>query len=610
MVSTSCLEEAVESGDIRIVKLLIESGVDLKLTHFEGILIAVKKKDINVLQLLLENGASVEPNVQHDIEKSSSVKNYEIAERLLMFSEDKLKVKCKTLGDKLKFGMGLKFSKTIMCLIGLYQKYDAYNDNAELDDFYEYMDLYEKMMTSTNSKKKDIVNVCASYFATLLHPSCNNKSKRACYDKVVDIIEYIVENDPEITFNNTEHCETNELENEKDVELLNDEHYELAKSELVSRNFKMLKLLIEHGMSVNSHDSLILRTAYKAGDIDWIDYFISKGAKLRDESDGFEEACESDKVEVLQHWMKNGGVVPMNPEYPCIKMACLKGNFDMVKLLVENGVDLSDPEYNGVRIACRLGLKRTLKYLLNNNAVVGDNCRYQLERVCVVGDIGLVKMILEYYDGLGVLEMRENTNTKDGELKNVSWLDDENTDCVEEYKITKTLLKNGEPIQNSDLFDRVIAAVILANIEILKLLLSYNFDSNIASKILKFAVQLENIDVVKALLENDLSPKDDSSIIDIAFKTNNSEIVRLLLQYGAKIGKYSSELTKYLNLNGVEKLQLILNYCPEIDGASYLLQDSIRENYVEVWDNPGLQKKQSGNFETLAGKNSEFGIKK
>ncbi|OMH82137.1 putative ankyrin repeat protein [Zancudomyces culisetae] len=426
MVSTSCLEEAVESGDIRIVKLLIESGVDLKLTHFEGILIAVKKKDINVLQLLLENGASVEPNIQHGIEKSSSVKNYEIAERLLMFSEDKLKVKCKTLGDKLKFGTRLKFIQT--------------------------------------QKKKDITNVCASYFATLLHSSCNNRSKRACYDKVVEIIEYIVENDSEITFNNTEHCETNELENEKDVELLNDEHYELEKSELMDRNFKMLKLLIEHEMSVNSHDNLILRTAYKSGNIDWINYFISKGAKLKGGSDGFEDVCKSNSIEVLQHWIKNGGVVPMNPEYECINMACLLGNFDMVKLLVENRVELSDPEYNGVRIACRLGFKRTLKYLLNNNAVVGDNCRYQLERVCVVGDIGLVKMILEYYDGLGVLEMRENTNTKDGELKDVSWLDDENAECVEEYKITKTLLERGEHIKNIDLLDGVIAAVILANI--------------------------------------------------------------------------------------------------------------------------------------------------
>ncbi|OMH84296.1 putative ankyrin repeat protein [Zancudomyces culisetae] len=573
-------EKAVESGDTRIVKLLVESGADLKLPHFEGILIAVKKKDINVLQLLLENGASVEPNIQHGIEKSSSVKNYEIAERLLMFSEDK--VKCKTLGDKLKFETGLKFSKTIMCLIGLYQKYDAYNDNAELDDFYEYMDLYEKIMTSTNSKKKNIANVCASYFATLLHPSCNNKSKRACYDKVVEIIEYIVENDPEITFNNTEHCETNESENEKNIELLNDEHYELAKSELVDRNFEMLKLLIENGMSVNSHDSLILRTAYKAGDIDWIDYFISKGAKLRDESDGFEEACESDKVEVLQHWMKNGGVVPKNPEYPCINMACLLGNFDMVKLLVKNGVELSDPARNGIRISCRLGFKKTLKYLLDNNAAVGNLCRYQLEYACLIEDIRLVKTILAYYVGLGVLQKKDKTDTKEEELQHDLFLGHENTVCSKEYRITKILLDRGKPMQNGDLLYGINTAIKTNNIEILKLLLTYKIDLNDAGEIAEFAVQMGNIEVVKLLLENGLSVMDYTNILDVPLKANNIEMVRLLLEHGVKIDKYSYYIKEYPNLDNIETLQLILNYCAELGGVSRLLESAILNDKLEA----------------------------
>ncbi|OMH84217.1 hypothetical protein AX774_g2263 [Zancudomyces culisetae] len=58
IVSASCLAEAVESGDIRIAKLLINSGINLKSPEFNGITIANRNNDINMLQLLLENGAS------------------------------------------------------------------------------------------------------------------------------------------------------------------------------------------------------------------------------------------------------------------------------------------------------------------------------------------------------------------------------------------------------------------------------------------------------------------------------------------------------------------------------------------------------------------------
>ncbi|OMH78738.1 hypothetical protein AX774_g7865 [Zancudomyces culisetae] len=110
-------------------------------------------------------------------------------------------------------------------------------------------------------------------------------------------------------------------------------------------------------------------------------------------------------------------------------MACLLGNFDMVKLLVENGVNQSGPERYGVRIACRLGPKRTLKYLLDNNSTVGNICRYQLERACLVQDTRLVKMILGRNDSLGVLEKRDNTDTEKREkARFISSFDNENTD--------------------------------------------------------------------------------------------------------------------------------------------------------------------------------------
>ncbi|OMH78812.1 putative ankyrin repeat protein L25 [Zancudomyces culisetae] len=414
-ISISCLEEAVSTGDIRTTKLVIETGVNLKAPEFNGIRIASENRDMDMLQLLLENDVSVGSVGKNVIVKLCSIKNHKIAKRLLEFFEiekGKAKVKSETSKTEVKSEKKLKFSKTMLCLIEVilcfyqnelinslendhhdyenYENVDGVDDNGgggnyfyfdchvDFDDFLMHMDLYERVVSTISSKKKDITNTCALYFGNPNDTFECDAIQRDCYDKLLELINYISKKNLQRTFDDTEYDETNGLRNENNIEVLNDRHYELAKLELINRNFGMLKMLIEYGLDVNSHDSLILKTAYKAGDIDWIDYFISKGAKLKGRSDGFEEACKSDKVEVLEHWIKNGGVIPKNSRYECINMACLLGNFDMVKLLVENGVDLSDPTRNGVRIACRLGLKRTLKYLLDNNAVVEGVGDHQL----------------------------------------------------------------------------------------------------------------------------------------------------------------------------------------------------------------------------------------
>ncbi|OMH80489.1 putative ankyrin repeat protein L25 [Zancudomyces culisetae] len=377
--SIYCLEEAVRAGDVRTSRLLIEAGVDLFSPEFEGINISIESRDLDMLKLLLENGASVELIDQCATEKLCSIKNHEIAERLLeLFGKNEGKLQAY---DKTTIGMKPRFDKTMLCLIKVCQSHDQYNpdNNVEFNEFNEHLDLYEKVMVVVNSKRKDISDVFHSYYTSFCFSSLKSKISGACYDKLVDIVEYIVENGLQTTFSDTEHKEAGGFSYGEGLGMLNNRHYEMVKLELVDRNFEMLKLLVEYGMNVNSHDSLILRTAYKGGDINWINYFISKGIRLEGGSDGFDEAIRSNNIEVLEHWVRNGGVIPKNPEYECINMACLLGNFDMVKLLVESGVDLSDPERNGVRIACRLGLRRTLKYLLDNNAVVDGVPHYQVE---------------------------------------------------------------------------------------------------------------------------------------------------------------------------------------------------------------------------------------
>ncbi|OMH85830.1 putative ankyrin repeat protein L63 [Zancudomyces culisetae] len=548
MMNQYCLGFAVSFKKVGIVKLFIESGMNLRSPEFREIGLPIERKDVDMLQLFLENGVSVEPTNINTIKKLCSIKNYEIAECLIGFFDinNDNEIKPITYGSMVNVGTRLNFSKTMLCLIEVSKNHNEYNrdNNIEIDEFHEHTDLFEEAMIMVNSKKRERL---------------------------------------QNQFDETEYDEINKFGYENRVKVLNDRHYELVKSELVNQNFEMLKLLIEYGADVNSGNGLILRTAYKAGDIEWIEYFIGKGAKFDGESDGFEEACKSDKVEVLEHWIMKDGVVPKNPEYPCINMACLLDNFDMVKLLVENGVDLSDPERNGVRIACRLGLKRTLKYLLENNAVIEGVRHHQLEYACVIQDIRLVKMILEYYDGLGVLEKKDKTDSKEGEeFQHDSFLDNVNPGRFEEYKITKILLEKGKPIQNSDLLDGAMASIIANSIEILKILLSYNINLSNGFKMLENSVKAGNTDVVKVLLENGLSVNDDVYVVNAPIRTNNLELIKVLLLHGAQLPKKSYSYREVPNLDSIETLQLILSYNPEIHVVESLLELYLLKNNLEA----------------------------
>ncbi|OMH85634.1 putative ankyrin repeat protein [Zancudomyces culisetae] len=548
-VDVSCIEEAVKRENIMIANLLIKAGVDLKSPVFKGIKVAVENNNMDMLRLLLENGASIER-----------------AELIVIGGLYKDKIEFKTSGNQVKAGTRLKFSKTILCFIEACQAYYNYNVNRNIDfeDFFQHTDLYEE---------------------NLLSFSLLTDAERTC-KKLLQIIRYIVENNLQSTFENTEYDETSEFGLLTDAERTCKKLLQIIRY-IVENNLQSTFENTEYdetnrGVDINTSDSLILRTAYKAGDIGWIDYFISKGAKLNGRSDGFEEACKSDKVEVLQHWIKNGGVVPKSPEYPCVNMACLLGSFAMVKLLVESGVDLSNPELNGVRVACRLSLRRTLKYLLDNNAEIKGVRHHQLEYACTIEDVEMLKMILEHYESSGILERKNNTDTEGGkETKDISTLDNLNSDHVKEYKFSKTLLEKGEPIQNIDLLDAVKASVAVANVKIFKMLLTYKLDLNCDSQILSAPIETEKIEIAKLLLENGIDAKNNTRILNMALKTKNAEVIRLLLRNGAKVYKYSHDL-KYFDLDDTETLQLMLTCCPEMCGDSPLLEHAIEKNKLGV----------------------------
>ncbi|OMH80674.1 hypothetical protein AX774_g5884 [Zancudomyces culisetae] len=425
-----------------------------------------------MLRLLLENGASVKLADQSVIEKLCSIKNHEIAEHVLELLNNE--EENHHVHDKVTIGAKLRFNKTMMCLIGVYQKHEKCipNSNVEFEKLLEQTDLFERTVAIMNSRRKKTFEYTYSCHEKKSYYLWLYDNQNDCYKKLSEVIRYIIENDLQSTLNDTGYDKNNEFKDKKCIEVLNDRHYEIVKSEL------------------------------------------------------------------------------------------------------------------------------TFKYILEHNAVIEGVCHHQLEYACIIEDAGLVKMILEYYDGLGALERKKSTNTKEGAgLQNNSFLVNKNTDLSEEYVDTKILLDRGQPIKSYDFVDGVKVAASLANIQILELLLYYKLDSKNDFEIMEAAVQSENINVIKLLLENGLSVKDSAEIINVALKTNNVEMTRLLLENGAEICGYSRYL-KNVDLDDIETLRLILNNCPDVRDDSYLLDAAIKKDNLEsyskkksyLWGFPSYQK--------------------
>ncbi|OMH85742.1 putative ankyrin repeat protein L25, partial [Zancudomyces culisetae] len=258
--------------------------------------------------------------------------------------------------------------------------------------------------------------------------------------------------------------------------VLSDCDYELAKSNIVDRNLGMIGLLIDGGLDANLSNHLVLRTAYKSGDIGWIDYFIEKGAKLGTEGYcGLDEACQSDNIEVLKHWFRNGGTVPTDPKHNGVRVASSVGNFEMVRLLVKNGACLSDPTYSGIKEACELNHQEILKYLVKNNAAVGDLEYYQWENAVMTGDVKLANMILEYY-----ANMRMSKKGKERALEEKCTLTLPKTQTPEsdpEYEYLKVVLEHSSIIDEYDLVEDLWMAKALRRNKTATLLSKWNMES-------------------------------------------------------------------------------------------------------------------------------------
>ncbi|OMH82379.1 putative ankyrin repeat protein L25, partial [Zancudomyces culisetae] len=364
--------------------------------------------------------------------------------------------------------------------------------------------------------------------------------------------------------------------------ILSDWDYEITNSQMANKYLGMVQLLIDNGLDTNAGHHVVLRTAYKLGDIKWIKHFIKNGARLgKERYAGLNEACQSDNIVVLEQWFENGGVVPKNPKYNGVQIACGLGNFEMLKLLIEKGAELDNPEYNGVKEACELNHVEILNYLIENNATIGRFRNYQLDNAVMVGDIELVRMILEYYTSIDVLVQTQPADLvgKSGSILSLTQTLENNSQY---YEHVKTILKNGYIIEPRHLAECLWMAVALRRDEIAKVLCEYSFKPHNETDSTNPNIALGDISRINLAQYYDGFETKKRDLLTEAIKSDNIPLTKLLLLNNFKVENDPHELVQHLNGRNLEMIKLLLEYRPNLSKDPALLYRAVGTDSIEA----------------------------
>ncbi|OMH80370.1 putative ankyrin repeat protein [Zancudomyces culisetae] len=515
-VSGSSLLDAIKSGNTRLVGILIDLGLEIAYPGFMGIKVACRKKNIDMVRFLIRNGA-LPRNVQNNGVLDTCLPNdHKILDLLLSQSCTHYK---SVLGDHVRTNDDKKPRFTNV--LSFFITNGLRCSRVGLEIFKKYIDA------------RDVNGIKSFLNRNSWLPLGYTKGKRQRFNQVlVNIAEYIIHDDSSRDNTSTEENSYQHKSKYRKIHdgkkslstpqcmLIDDSYFQQATSKLTIRDFELLDLLIENGADINSHNFLVLRTAYKAGNIWWIEHFISKNAKVgTEEFNGINEACESGKIEVLKHLIGFSPPTKKETIYNGIRAAVGHDNFEMVKLLVEKVADLSDSKYNGIREACASNNEEMVKYLFKNGASLGRACNTGLSEACLLGNAKIVKILidshvdLKYTHANGINEACTSNS----------------------LEIVKLLTSAGAKLDGLP-SNGVYEACKNNNLELVRFLLQHGAQVGQLQSVINYAAEVNNLELVKLLLQYGAQiHKEPYSGTHEAFKNDNLEMLRLLCKHGAKI---------------------------------------------------------------------------
>lgn len=258
------------------------------------------------------------------------------------------------------------------------------------------------------------------------------------------------------------------------------------------------------------------------------------------------EAAESQDLEKMKYIISKGE----KPDFNLLLFSIKKQNLDMMKLVLQSGVDIRQENNQALVDAVMTENMSIVQYIVEADT---PNIEAYTRALGVAIDIKNLK-ITEYLMGLGAKRaLRKALLTRDGDMVNNVVKFGAKVEGIGEMRsavntsnlaIVKLVAQMGADVQEDD-NEALETAIITKNVDVLKFLIDSG--ANVQARNNQFLIDAvkipllddENtrgsIDMVKLLVEAGANVQaNNNKAIKIAIKNKNNVIVKYLLEHGAK----------------------------------------------------------------------------
>ena len=306
---------------------------------------------------------------------------------------------------------------------------------------------------------------------------------------------------------------------------------------------------------------------------------------------------EDGHLEVVKVLTENGRDVTVSDNY-AIRMASNNGHLEVVKVLIENGADVTAIDNLSIRMASENGHLEVVKVLIENGADVTANRNHAIIMASKYDHLEVVRLLIE--NGADVTD-RDNLAIRIasgyGRLEVVKLLIENGADVRAEdndaikmaskngsLEVVKLLIENGVDVRAED-NDAIKTASYNGHLEIVKLLIENGADVTVKDNYaIKMASENGHLKVVKVLIGNDYTGVKVNLAIRLASEYGHLEIVKLLIENGVDASAEDNYAIIMASKNGrLEIVKLLIE-----NGAGVTSKDNLAirlssyNGYLEV----------------------------
>ncbi|KAJ3087992.1 hypothetical protein HK102_009813, partial [Quaeritorhiza haematococci] len=543
--NNQALRMAVEYGDLNLARLLLEWGAAIHADYYAALRSAVQKNNEAMVRLLLENGADINDDealftaVRNE---SPSLIYYLLASGANVEAQsDRALMRAAALGTSISFGFfwSLGPISTIM----------------------KVMPLSTLQLSGT--------------------PTC-----AAAGSGHANIVQMLLDFGVDVEAFDNESLWMAAEDGHQDTD---DKPLRLATK---SRNWRLVRFLLEKGASVHAMDDAAFRTAVSSGSAKIVKLLLDHGANVHaNNNEALRTATSHQRTDLVELLLENGADVHVHDDEP-LRTAFERRKWDMVELLMEYGADIhfnnekilreaaSSGKWLGVGLveeilrreanagadlhvendeplltAASHGYIDLVNMLMENGASIGANNNEALRTAVGRGNLALVERLLEWE--ADVTDNKSEAIRKVVELGNV--------------ELVEMLLGKGADVRvNNDTPLGRSLAYLDPDLRMVKVLLDAGSNIHVSADVpLRLAAWRGDLDLVDLLIDygSDIHADNlNNGALRKAVSRGHVQMAQKLLQFKADVHAINEEdICNAVQRGKVEKVELLLWWGADVD---------------------------------------------